>query len=298
MKKPFSIILSLVLLVSSLAIPMPVSADGTLTADEAYAQLNAAVNNLEPNPNLYSSVDNMNFFAQPAGSTITPNSSSLATDADGVIDNGDETTTTVSVIKKSEANSALEPNLGVSAIEIKSNYAVDYTTQGLHKGDLHAVRFNKNGDVAVKGTGQTDVCINEIGYLVFYVKTNRDLKLTFGSHNYSNQAISILNGETAKTVNATDGVYQPVVIDFNDIDWPTVAAPTYYASSTVWSSFIGIEEIAGEPAGTIRPEDDIVFGRIKVFFDTCTDQVLVTLVGCCCQRSSCCLQPFIQEYGI
>ena len=91
MKKSISVILSLVLLVSSLVIPMSVSAGTTLTADEAYAQLNAAVNNLEPNPNLYSSVDNMNFFAQPAGSTITPNSSSLATDADGVIDNGNVT---------------------------------------------------------------------------------------------------------------------------------------------------------------------------------------------------------------
>ena len=149
MKKSLSVILSLVLLVSSLAIPMTVSADGTLTADEAYAQLNAAVNNLEPNPNLYSSVDNMNFFAQPAGSAATvvvgENSVVGSVEIDGE-------PTEINEITTRETNPALEPNLGDSAIKIKNNYTVPSNGGGLHKDDLHAVRFSKTGDALVDST--------------------------------------------------------------------------------------------------------------------------------------------------
>ena len=181
MKKSISVILSLVLLVSSLVIPMSVSAGTTLTAAEAYAQLNAAVNNLEPEPSRYSSVDNMAFYAQPAGSaaTVVANENSVV----GSI-TVDDKTTEINEITKRENDSSLEPNLGVSAIKIKNNYAVKNTAQGLHKGDLHAVRFSKTGDALVDGSNKTDVLMRDIGYLVFYVKTARDIKLTYVTHNY------------------------------------------------------------------------------------------------------------------
>ena len=241
------------------AIPMTVSADGTLTADEAYAQLNAAVNNLVPNPNLYSSVANLNFFAQPAGSAATvvvgENSVVGSVEIDGE-------PTEINEITTRETNPALEPNLGDSAIKIKNNYTVPSNGGGLHKGDLHAVRFSKTGGAKVDGEGKTDVLMSNIGYLVFYVKTARDIKLTYGTHNYSNQTVNILNSDrgTAISVSATGGKYVPVVIDFNKIDWPNVAALTYYTLAPAWSAFIGIEEIEGEQ--TITADDGIEFGSI------------------------------------
>lgn len=260
MKKSLSIILSLVLLVSSLVIPMSVSAGTALTAEAAYAQLNAAVNNLEPEPSRYSSIDNMSFYMQPSGSDIVINSSIES--VVGSITNDDETTTEINAIKTRESNPTLEPNLGVSAIEVKNNYVVTQTSAGLHGNDLHAVRFHKNGSVKSDGSDRAAVRMNDIGYLVFYVKTARDIKLTYGSHNHSNQATIILSESSAISVKATGENYVPVIIDFNDIDWSSTFAPTYHAAGTAWISLIGIEEIAGEPADTITPEDGIVFGSM------------------------------------
>ena len=117
MKKSISVILSLVLLVSSLVIPMSVSAGTTLTADEAYAQLNAAVNNLVVEPSRYSTVDNMAFYAQPAGSasTVVVGENSVV---GSVVIGEDTEPTEINAITKRENDSNLEPNLGVSSIKI------------------------------------------------------------------------------------------------------------------------------------------------------------------------------------
>ena len=193
MKKSISVILSLVLLVSSLAIPMTVSADGTLTADDAYAQLNAAVDGLELD------LDNIHplQIANPDRSITAQGNYAESGTVSSVSDVSDESLTSI---------------LGSKYVKISANNTTTGNSNGLIPGHVHAVEYPVTSDA-------NRIFARDIGYIVLYVNTNRSFKMSLGVHDYATGTPNIINGDKAVSVSANAGNYQAVVFNLTSVDW-------------------------------------------------------------------------------
>ena len=247
MKKSLSVILSLVLLVSSLAIPMTVSADGTLTADEAYAQLNAAVDGLELD------LDNIQLtqIANPDRSITAK--SNYPDDVSSVSDVSDESLTSI---------------LGSKSVKILANSPTTGTTTGLIPGHVHAVEYALTSDT-------NRILARDIGYIVLYVKTNRSFKMSLGVHDNSTGSPNIINGDKAVSVSANADEYQAVAFNLTSVDWvngngvylsgnnnnTSAANRMYLSTQGVKWYFPSIQEMTDDN-GDIATTEDIVFGSI------------------------------------
>ena len=245
MKRILSVILSLALLASALIIPMSVSAEGTLTAEEAYAQLNAAVDGLVLDLDAAHQNGLLTETARPVGSQINANNGE-----DDV--NTDEEEDKISI---NDTEAALVSKIGSKSVSVTGNVA-NTGGWGLNTNDLHALRYQYSSKI-----GDTDgyFRLKEIGYIVLYVKTNRAFKLGMSVHNNS-ATPRIVAG---RNVPATGSDYEPIIINMTKIDWTTQwdFKKAYMGKSVNWGFFPAIESFTDENQ-TITSADGIVFGSL------------------------------------
>ena len=242
MKRILSVILSLALLASALIIPMSVSAEGTLTAEEAYNQLNAAVDGLELDVDAAHQNGLLTETAYPVGSQTKG-------------DDGEAYVNKTGNISISDTDNSLPSKIGSKYVNVTGNTANE-GGWGLRPSDLHTLRYQYSSTVTDK-SGL--FCLKDIGYIVLYVKTNRDFN--FGMFVHNNEVTpAIIDGYK---VSQTEDNYEPIIINMTKIDWTDKwdFKTAYMGTSVNWGFFPAIESFT-EGDQTIKPEDGIVFGSL------------------------------------
>lgn len=249
MKKSLSVILSLVLLVSSLVIPMTVSADGTLTADEAYAQLNAAVDGLELDIEAARQNGLLVETAYPVGTQVSGGSG----DTNVITDANDDT------IAIADTENTLAPKIGSKYVDVTGNNATTAANWGLKNDALHTLRYQYDIGNLSSISGQFP--LKDIGYIVLYVKTNRPFK--FGMSVINNyKTPRIVDG---LDISATaDGNYEPIIINMSKIDWTNDESfqGAYISNNINWGYFPCVESMTDAENNTITATDGIAFGTL------------------------------------
>lgn len=242
MKRILSVILSLALLASALIIPMSVSAEGTLTAEEAYNQLNAAVDGLV-----------LDFDAARQNGLLTETAYPVGSQTKG--DDGEAYVNKTGNISISDTDNSLPSKIGSKYVNVTGNTANE-GGWGLRPSDLHTLRYQYSSTVTDK-SGL--FCLKDIGYIVLYVKTNRDFN--FGMFVHNNVVTpAIIDGYK---VSQTEDNYEPIIINMTKIDWTTQwdFKSAYMGKSVNWGFFPAIESFT-DGNQTITSADGIVFGSL------------------------------------
>ena len=247
MKRMLSVILSMVLLVSSVVIPMSVNAtENVLTKEAAYNAVMEAVNNLE-----------LDFENVVPKEYAIP---SYSYDGSQGTSGTDYQLTNVSDL-------ADKATLGSKTIELLKNKTIAANNGVLLKDHLHVAEYTTE---RISGVKNDYLYFNRIGYLVVYVKSARPFKMSIAASNGQTQNINFLNGTNAVNVPATTGDnYTRVVINFQSgVDW-TSANRLYTAEYRVQKLHLSVqamtnanfEPLTGED-NTIKSEDHITFGSV------------------------------------
>lgn len=243
MKRILSVILSLALLASALIIPMSVSADNTpMDPTEAYNQLNAAVDGLV-----------LDFDAAHQNGLLTETAYPVGSQTKG--DEGEANVDKNSGINISDTEKDLVSKIGSKSVSVTGNVA-NTGGWGLNTNDLHALRYQYSSTVTDK-SGL--FCLKDIGYIVLYVKTNRDFNFGMSVHN-NEVTPAIIDGYK---VSQTEDNYEPIIINMTKIDWTDKwdFKTAYMGKSVNWGFFPAIESFT-DGNQTITSADGIVFGSL------------------------------------